>query len=99
MKTMTHVIVAHWRPRDGEVEKVEAILRELAKESGREAGNLQFTVNRSREDPKEFLLYEQYVSEQAFLDHRQTPHFKTLVLEQAVPLLERREIHAYSVLD
>jgi (4S)-4-hydroxy-5-phosphonooxypentane-2,3-dione isomerase len=96
---MTHAIVARWRPRDGEVEKIEAILRELAKESGREPGNLQFTVNRSRDDPKEFLLYEQYVSEQAFLDHRQTPHFKTLVLEQAVPLLERREIHAYSVLD
>jgi quinol monooxygenase YgiN len=96
---MTHVIVARWRPRDGETEKIEAILRELTKEIRREPGNLQFIVNRSHDDPKEFLLYEQYVSEQAFLDHRQTPHFKTLVLEQAVPLLERREIHAFSVFD
>jgi quinol monooxygenase YgiN len=96
---MTHVIVAHWRPRDGQVEKIEGILRELAKEIRQEPGNVQFTVNRSRDDPNEFLLYEQYKSEQAFLDHRQTPHFKTLVLERAVPLLERREIHAYSVLD
>ena len=96
---MTHVVVARWRPRDGQIEKIEAILRELAKEIRREPGNLQFIVNRSRDDPNEFLLYEQYVSEQAFLDHRQTPHFKTLVLEQAVPLLERREIHAFSVFD
>ena len=96
---MTHGIVARWRPRDGQIEKIEAILRELAKEVRREPGNLQFIVNRSRDDPNEFLLYEQYVNEQAFLDHRQTPHFKTLVLEQAVPLLERREIHAFSVLD
>ena len=96
---MTHVVVARWRPRDGQVDKIEAILRELARQIRREPGNLQFIVNRSRDDPNEFLLYEQYVSEQAFLDHRQTPHFKTLVLEQAVPLLERREIHAFSVFD
>ena len=96
---MTHVVVARWRPRDGQVDKIEAILRELAREIRREPGNLQFIVNRSRDDPNEFLLYEQYVSEQAFLDHRQTPHFKTLVLEQAVPLLERRYIHAFSVFD
>jgi len=96
---MTHVVVARWRPRDGQIDKIEAILRELAREIRREPGNLQFIVNRSRDDPNEFLLYEQYVSEQAFLDHRQTPHFKTLVLEQAVPLLERREIHAFSVFD
>jgi quinol monooxygenase YgiN len=96
---MTHGIVARWRPRDGQIEKIEAILRELAKEVRREPGNVQFIVNRSLDDPSEFLLYEQYVNEQAFLDHRQTPHFKTLVLEQAVPLLERREIHAFSVLD
>jgi quinol monooxygenase YgiN len=96
---MTHGIVARWRPRDGQIEKIEAILRELAKEVRREPGNVQFIVNRSLDDPNDFLLYEQYVNEQAFLDHRQTPHFKTLVLEQAVPLLERREIHAFSVLD
>jgi len=96
---MTHGIVARWRPRDGQIEKIEAILRELAKEVRREPGNVQFIVNRSLDDPNEFLLYEQYVNEQAFLDHRQTPHFKTLVLEQAVPLLERREIRAFSVLD
>lgn len=96
---MTHVIVARWRPRDGQIEKIETILRALTKEIRREPGNLQFIVNRSHDDPNEFLLYEQYVSEQAFLDHRQTPHFKALVLEQAVPLLERREIHTFSVLD
>ena len=96
---MTYVIVAYWRPREGQAEKIEAILRALTKEIRREPGNLQFIVNRSHDDPNEFLLYEQYVSEQAFLDHRETPHFKTLVLEQAVPLLERREIHTFSVLD
>ena len=96
---MTYVIVAHWRPRDGQTGKIEEILRELAREIRREPGNLQFTVNRSRDNQNEFLLYEQYFNEQAFLDHQQTQHFKTLVLEHAVPLLERRERYAYSVFD
>lgn len=95
---MTHVIVAYWRPRAGQTDKVEAILRELGQKIREEPGNLMFVVNRSKDDPNEFLLYEQYKSEQAFIDHQQTPHFKTLVLERAVPLLERRERVAYSVL-
>jgi quinol monooxygenase YgiN len=97
---MTYVIIARWRPRDGEREKIEAILRELAKEVRRqEPGNLQFIVNRSMDDPNEFLLYEQYASEQAFRNHQQTEHFRRLVLEQAVPLLARREREAFAVLD
>jgi len=96
---MTYVIIARWRPRDGEREKIEAILHELAKGVRTEPGNLQFIVNRSMDDPNEFLLYEQYASEQAFRDHQQTAHFKRLVLEQAVPLLARREREAFAVLD
>jgi len=96
---MTYVMVAYWRPRAGQSEKVEAILHELAAAVRQEPGNIQFVVNRSHDDPEEFLLYEQYASEQTFRDHQQTAHFKTLVLERAVPLLERRERHAYSVFD
>jgi len=95
---MTYVIVAYWRPRAGQTEKIEAILRELAAAARTEPGNLEFIVNRSNDDPSEFLLYEQYKDEQAFADHQQTPHFKKLVLEEALPLLERRERHAYSVI-
>jgi quinol monooxygenase YgiN len=93
------VIVAHWRPREGERDKIEAILRELVREVRKEPGNLQFTAQRSNDDPDEFLLYEQYASEQAFRDHQQTPHFKRLVLEQAVPLLARRGRQAFTIVE
>ena len=76
---MPYVIVARWRPRDGERDRIEAILRELVSEVRKEPGNLQFVAQRSNDDPDEFLLYEQYESEQAFRDHQQTPHFKRLV--------------------
>ena len=96
---MPYVIVARWRPRDGERDKVEAILRELVREVRKEPGNLQFTAQRSTDDPDEFLLYEQYESEQAFRDHQETPHFKRLVLKGAVPLLAHRERQAFTIVE
>jgi quinol monooxygenase YgiN len=94
---MTYVVVARWRPRSGEALKIESILRELAPAIRAEPGNLEFIVHRSNDDANEYLLYEQYKDEQAFVDHRQTPHFKTLVMERSVPLLEQREIKIFSI--
>jgi len=96
---MSYVMVARWRPRAGEAGKVEAILRELAAAVRQEPGNLQFTVLRSHDDPQDLLLYEVYASEEAFAAHQQTEHFKKLVLEGAVPLLEVRERRGYAVID
>jgi quinol monooxygenase YgiN len=96
---MNYVMVARWRPREGETEKIETILRELATAIRREPGNVQFTVHRGCDDPNELLLYEVYTSEEAFRQHQLTEHFKRLVLQRAVPLLSVRERRAYSVVD
>jgi quinol monooxygenase YgiN len=98
-EAMSYIVMARWRPRDGEREKIEIILRELAPAVRREPGNLQFTVHRGCDDPDELLLYEIYQSEEAFRAHQQTEHFKRLVLERAVPLLSVRERRAYLVVD
>ena len=92
-------MIARWRPREGEMSKIEAILHELAPAIRQELGNMEFTLHRGRDDANEFLLYEVYASEEAFREHQQTEHFKRLVLERAVPLLSVRERRAYSVVD
>lgn len=96
---MAYVIVARWESRDGETGAIEELLRELVSRTREEPGVLQFVAHRSQDNPNEFLLYEQYASEQAFREHQQTDHFKTLVLERAVPLLAHRERLAYSIFD
>jgi quinol monooxygenase YgiN len=96
---MTYVIVARWEAREGEREKIESVLHDLVQECRKEPGVKQFIAHRSPEKPNDFLLYEQYESEQAFVDHQQTAHFKTLVLERAVPLLVRRERLPSAILD
>lgn len=88
---MTYVLVAHWRARDGEADKIAELLPELVQACKREPGVITFIAHRSRTDPDEFLLYEQYRDEAAYLEHQTTAHFKTLVLERAVPLLAQRQ--------
>jgi quinol monooxygenase YgiN len=56
-------------------------------------------VHRLRDDADEFLLYETYKDEAAFLAHRETAHFKNIVIAEAVPRLEHREIQVYAPLD
>jgi quinol monooxygenase YgiN len=95
---MTFVMAARWHAKSGQRDKVAAILRELAGKAREEPGNIAFIVNQLRDDPDQFLLYEQYKDDQAFADHQATAHFKSLVMEQAVPLLANRDRQVYSVL-
>ena len=96
---MSYHIIARWRVREGELGKVEAVLRALAPAIRNEPGNEQFIVHRLAENPNEFVLYEAYASEQAFLEHRQTPHFIKLVQETAAPLLDVRTVEKFSLAD
>lgn len=91
-----YALVVFWRAKPGQVEAVEALLRELAASVMTEPGALAFRVHRDRDDDHTFVLYELYRSEAAFQAHRDTKHFKMLVLERAVPLLERRDLHHLS---
>ena len=50
-----------------------------------------FTVNQSATKPSEFLLYDVFTDATAFAVHQETPHFKTMILEEALPLLSKRE--------
>lgn len=88
-----YALAVFWRARPGQAEAVAALLRELAERVMTEPGALAFNVHRDRSDDHAFVLYELYRSEAAFHTHRETAHFKTLVLEKAVPMLERRDLH------
>ena len=94
---MTFVVVANWTPREGAEAEIEAILRELVRKTRGEPGCLEFIAHRSRTNPNELFLYEQYESEEDWLQHQKTEHFTELVLKRAVPLLQRRERFTFDV--
>jgi quinol monooxygenase YgiN len=47
------------------------------------------------DDPAEVVLLERYASREAFAAHRETPHFRDLVLGRIVPLLSGRTVEQY----
>jgi quinol monooxygenase YgiN len=80
-----------WQAKAGEAEAVAAILRRMANAVKSEPGTLLFWPHRSSADASVFFLYELYADDAAFAAHQQTEHFKTLVVGEALPKLERRE--------
>ena len=95
-----YVIAARYLTKEGEEEKVAALLTRMAalSNSDAEPGCVLYAINQSTENPRSFLLYEQYPDEAGFHAHTQTDYFKELVLNGAVPLLERREREIYTLI-
>ena len=58
-----------------------------------------FEVARSLSEPRAYVLFEQYDDEAAFAAHRETEHFKTYVLGDAVNRLDERSATFYESID
>ena len=89
---MTYVVVARYRTQPGREGDVLNLLDIVAEASRKEAGNRQYRVHQSAEDPRTVVLYEEYDAEADFDAHCATDHFRNLVLGKVVPLLEHREV-------
>lgn len=92
-------VIARHRITAGAEDEVWAVLPELVHAARTEPGNLAFDAYRDTEDDRSYVLLERYVSRAALDAHRETPHFKKLLLGRIVPLLESRTIEAYDVPD
>jgi quinol monooxygenase YgiN len=92
-------VIARHTIAAGNEDEVYALLAELIAAARTEPGNLAFDAFRSTEDPLRYVLLERYTSREAFADHRETPHFKQIMLAQILPLLASRDIAQYDALD
>ncbi|MCP2336063.1 putative quinol monooxygenase [Actinomadura rupiterrae] len=90
---MTFVVVARYRTRPGERDDLLPLLDEMARESRKEPGNLAYRAHTGTQDEQLIVLYEEYVSEDAFQAHCDSEHFQRIVLGRIVPRLESREVH------
>jgi quinol monooxygenase YgiN len=83
-------VIARYVVSEGKVDDVLALLRQLQAAARTEPGNVAFDVYRQLDDERGVVLLERYASREAFEAHRETDHFKAIVLEQIVPLLDSR---------
>jgi quinol monooxygenase YgiN len=83
-------VVARYVVSEGQESTVARLLRKNAEASRAEPGCLEFSVYQEIDDPRAFLLYERYTSEDAFQAHRRTPQFEEIIEHQVAPLLDER---------
>src|SRR5829696_7122887 len=94
-----YVVVARYYTREGAQEEVLAILKQVVPLSRAESGNRAYIVNQSTDDPRQILLYEQYVDEAAFQFHAAREEFAELVKGKIWPLLESRVREIYETVE
>ena len=85
------VVTAFWEAKPDEVEALVGIIRKFLPQAQAEPGVLAFQIHQSLSDPTKFFFYEVFRDEAAFAEHSNAEHFKSLILEQAVPRLAKRE--------
>ena len=85
-----YVVVAQWLAKEGMADEIAAVLKTAVMNSRAEPGCVLFMANRSLENPRKFVLYEQFRDEAAFQAHLATDSFKENVLGKIVPMLESR---------
>ncbi len=88
---MAYILAVTWTAKPGNEEQVHEILRTLREASNQEPGVLTYEAHVDPENPRQFFIYEVYRDASGLEAHQDTPHFKELVLEKAIPLLEFRE--------
>jgi quinol monooxygenase YgiN len=87
-----------WQVREGQLDAAIAIIARFVPEARKEPGLELLTVQRDNADPSRFLFYEIYANAAAFEAHQETPHFKAMIMEQAIPLLQHRARVMYTTL-
>ena len=94
-----YVIVARYYAREGKDDEIAEILRSMIPIAEAEPGCKKYAINRSKEDPRRFLLYEQYVDEAAFAAHAASEPVQRNIVGKVIPMLENRVREEYVTVD
>jgi quinol monooxygenase YgiN len=88
-------VIARYQVQTGMGDLVAMTLAKHVTATRTEPGCVQFVAYRSRKDREKFVLYEQYIDDEAFEEHRKSPHFRAYVEGTIVPLLSERQSDRY----
>jgi quinol monooxygenase YgiN len=71
-------------------DRAAGMFKELQELSRQESGIVTFDVARSKGKPNVFALWEEYRDEAALEAHKESEHFKRLVVNEVRPLAKER---------
>ena len=73
----------------GDVDEIKSLLREQARLSSEEPGCVRFEVYHSQADLQQFLLVEQWETQEHLDRHREAKAFTELYIPRVIPLVSR----------
>ena len=85
-------VVARWQALPGRADTVLALVASLRERSLAEAGCLGHEVFRGAGDDAAILLLERYRDRGAIDAHRESAHYRELLVERILPLLAGRQV-------
>ena len=89
------VLAVHLTIQAGHEDEVIEPFHKLQAASRQEPGCIQYVVQRSRENPRRYLIYEQYKDDAALQDHRNSPHFKQYGTDGLFRFVEHRQAELF----
>jgi quinol monooxygenase YgiN len=85
---MSLVLVVRMKVAAGNEERLTQVLEELADASRKEPGCELYIPCRGTDDPRSYLIYEQYRDRAALEEHAASEHFQRLAAGELPGLLE-----------
>ncbi len=95
---MAYVLVARMTTREGEQDRAAELIGQLAAATTGEPGNIHYITHRAADNPRVFMIYEQYRDKAAFEEHGQSEHFQRIGAGELFGLMEERERNFYETL-
>jgi quinol monooxygenase YgiN len=74
----------------GHENEITEMFRKLQAATRQEPGCIAYVVQRSRENPLHYFVYEQYKNEGALEEHRNSPHFKQFATDGVFRFVKER---------
>lgn len=88
---MAYVVSATWTAEPGQEDVVRDAVERLTPPSRQEPGNVLYQAYQDPAEPSVFRLFEVYEDEDAYAAHGASAHFAQYGLNQAIPVLAKRE--------
>ena len=89
------ILVVRLTIKAGHEDEVIESFRKLQEETRREPGCIMYVVQRGLENPRHYLIYEQYKDQAALDAHRASPHFKEYATNGFYRFVEERQAELF----
>jgi len=92
------VLAVHLTIQAGHEDAVVETFHKLQTATRQEPGCIHYVVQRSRENNRRYLVYEQYKDEAALQAHRDSPHFKQYATDGVFRFVEQRQAELFNLI-